>query len=163
MKAIILICVGLLAGLTGCATCGLGSKVTIPATDASPPTVIFEYQRPNDQLLTVTADTTIHITTPETIFLWARGDDSEGLRQIGIWIEETRNGGNPGLLGRPETSEDNNGSVGANACTAMLTQMNFNLGARKGNATTYRARIWAESVNFGGARTRSPILEILSP
>jgi hypothetical protein len=62
-----------------------------------------------------------------------------------------------------ETSEDNNGSVGANACTAMLTQMNFNLGARKGNATTYRARIWAESVNFGSARTRSPILEILSP
>ena len=156
----------LLSILSGCA-CAVGSKTTVPATDGTPPTVALDFQRPNSNLQTVVNATTFHVPTPETITFIARADDPDGVKEIGIWVEETwwvpgqQTG--PGLLGAPEQSQSNNNAVGGAACTAMLTQLNLEISSRKRAASGYRARVWATSVNFSNVKTQSPVVEINWP
>jgi hypothetical protein len=84
----------LLVTTAGCPPppCAVGSPVTIPASDSTPPTATMDVHFPNKPMLTVrsgSADAMSTVGANDVITLIAAGNDPEGVKDIQIWVEET--------------------------------------------------------------------------
>jgi len=150
--------------------CFSGSSITIPASDNTPPSTVLDVHISGKPLISVTstssADST-NIADTDTITFIAKGSDPEGIKDIQIWVEETRwyNGSTPGpgLLGAPEVHNIDNGTVGSKGCTERVASLNFFVKPRRKQATNYRVRLWATAINFTGTKTNSATVVLTWP
>ena len=154
--------------------CFSGTSITIPASDATPPTTVMDVHLPNKPIITVTPPSPAVSSTiggSDTVTIIAKGTDPEGTKDIQIWVEETwwtTSGGTttqtgPGLLGAPEAHNLDNGTAGAKGCTERVATLNLYIKQRRKLATSYRIRTWATAINFGGAKVNSAVVTLTWP
>lgn len=168
------------SSVLGCTTtqgrCVTGNTVTIPGSDASAPTAAMDAHFPSQPMITVTAssgDIGGKVGGNDKITLIAVGSDPEGVKDIQIYLEETwwvtdpatgvTSQKGPGLVGGPEKSNPDNDGTGGSGCSSRATALNLDIQQKRAAATGYRARAWANAVNFGGKETKTSIINLTWP
>ena len=153
-------------------TCLLGTPVTIPATDLTPPTLAIDFIEPNGQIISVASGGPIPaqvISPGGDVTINAVVTDPEGVRDAQLWIAErnctTQNGitscSGPGLLGAPTASNPDGGQAGQTGCTQRLVTQTVQV---VGTSVRNRSHeVTVLGVNFGGQQTMVGLINLLAP
>ena len=88
----------------------------------------------------------------------ASGNDPERIRDIQIFIEETKwtssSVTGPGLVGAPSANNRDTVAPGGKGCSSRLVTLNLDIAQHRGQAPAVRIRTWAIAVNFAGTEVK---------
>lgn len=161
--------------VSGCP--GSADKLTIPASDVTPPTITMDIFLPNQSTpLTFTPTTpvtpTVTATANDVVTVVARGDDADGgVQDVQVWAVQTSwksVGGiaqqvGPGLAGAPEASNPDASAIGEVALKSRLATHNVDIKQIRGGYSRVQIEVWATAKNFHGGTISTTHAQISWP
>lgn len=145
--------------------CFVGSQITIPQADSTPPSVGIDFHMPDGSIVSRTLGDGLptRITVPSNgqVTIIANTNDAQGVKDSRIYAatkscsEDSATGigscSGPGLLGNPTASNAESNSVGSEGCTQRIATQNVSVtkttvGTRSSSVSV---EVSAEGVNFG--------------
>jgi hypothetical protein len=159
-----------LATIAGCATspCSVGRTVTIPANDATQPSVVLDLHLPGGKIESATPS--VHpakVTAPSdgTVTLIAKASDPDGVRDIQLWIGTRTCSGTdaascsgPGSLGKPTASNRDPGTPSQVGCTERLVSHNVVVSRTSRGSVSHEVSV--RGINFAGQEVRVPMIRL---
>ncbi|MDR4467901.1 MAG: hypothetical protein MRJ68_06315 [Nitrospira sp.] len=164
----------LVFGAGGCGTfntntCSIGNAITVPASDATPPTTsgmdIFVPNQPKFTVSPTAGPFTVAVGGDDKIALVAGGEDPQGIQNVKIWLDEiwyTAPGSTQVGINHIIAQNPHKTSVGDDGCSARLTTFTLDIKQRREieSAIGYDAVLTSEAVNFGGGTVKSKYMKL---
>jgi hypothetical protein len=175
VATILLACGSTPPGSTG--HCLVGSQVTIPTTDSTPPSVAIDFHMPGGSIVSRSPgdglSSRIAVPMNGQVSIYAVTRDAQGVRDSRIFAatkscseDLSTNLGScsgPGLLGGPTASNPESNSAGSPGCTERLViqKVTVSKTTTAARSSSVSVEASAEGVNFGGQaqRTTTYVLE----
>jgi hypothetical protein len=150
------------------AGCQGGGGFNVPASDPTPPktelSLYFDSDvegRPNPIELdnTSPAPPQMKLTGEEVILVYGRASDSEGIKEIEIWIDKT----GYGLSGAAAANRDSGAGPGRRAKRQRFIEHRIDVKRQRAGKDSLRIDVWASSENAHGTESRTPTVSFEWP